>query len=117
MSIEEVIRLAVREVVREELRPLLERMEVGRPTAPADDEHLTLAQAAEVAKVHVNTIRRWVEEDLLRARRAGKRKLLVRRSDLERFLENGPERKDEPKSASEIAAAILGRGRVAAVKG
>ena len=53
---------------------------------PADDPWLTLAEIAEELRVNPATVRLWVSRGRLKARRAGQRKLLVRRSDLDRML-------------------------------
>jgi excisionase family DNA binding protein len=52
-----------------------------------DDPWLTVAEVA--AEVHLNpaTIRLWISKGRLPARRMGRRKLLIRRSDLDRMLE------------------------------
>jgi excisionase family DNA binding protein len=53
---------------------------------PADDPWLTLAEIAEELRVNPATVRLWVSRGRLRAMRAGQRKLLVRRSELDRML-------------------------------
>jgi excisionase family DNA binding protein len=52
----------------------------------ADDPWLTLAEIAEELRVNPATVRLWVSRGRLKAMRAGQRKLLVRRSELDRML-------------------------------
>jgi len=51
-----------------------------------DDPWLTLAEIAEELRMSPATIRSWISKGTLRAMRPGKRKLLVRRSELDRML-------------------------------
>jgi excisionase family DNA binding protein len=51
-----------------------------------DDPWLTLAEIADELRLSPATIRSWVAKGLLEATRAGRRKWLVRRSDLDRML-------------------------------
>ena len=55
------------------------------PETP-DDPWLTLAEIAEELRMSPATIRSWISKGTLRAMRPGKRKLLVRRSELDRML-------------------------------
>ena len=59
---------------------------------PPEDPWLTLAEIAEELRLSPVTIRSWISKGRLRAKRAGQRKWLVRRSDLDRMLEqdDGP---------------------------
>jgi excisionase family DNA binding protein len=52
----------------------------------AADPWLTLAEIAEELRVNPATVRQWVSKGQLKASRAGVRKWIVRRSDLERML-------------------------------
>ena len=65
---------------------------------PEDDPWLTLAEIAEELRMSPATIRSWISKGTLRAMRAGQRKWLVRRSELDRMLAGkeviGPE--DQP---------------------
>ena len=56
---------------------------------PAEDPWLTLAEVATELRVNPSTVRLWVSQGELRASRAGRRKWLVRRSELERMLGRG----------------------------
>ena len=51
-----------------------------------DDPWLTLAEIAEELRMSPATIRSWISKGTLRAMRAGQRKWLVRRSELDRML-------------------------------
>jgi len=51
------------------------------------DPWLTVAEIAEQLRVNPATVRLWVSKGTLPATRAGQRKLLIRRSDLDRMLE------------------------------
>lgn len=55
----------------------------------ADDEYLTPAQVAEELQVTDVTVRRWIANDELRARKAGPRRWMIRRSDLDGFMAGG----------------------------
>jgi excisionase family DNA binding protein len=52
-----------------------------------DDVWLTLAEIAEELRLSPVTVRSWVSKGKLRAKRAGQRKWLVRRSDLQEMLD------------------------------
>jgi excisionase family DNA binding protein len=51
------------------------------------DPWLTVAEIASELRVSPATVRLWVSKGTLPAMRAGQRKLLIRRSDLDRMLE------------------------------
>ena len=48
------------------------------------DEHLSVAEAAEMRGVHQATIKRWIQSGKLPAERVGNLMWLIRRSDLEK---------------------------------
>jgi len=52
----------------------------------ADDPWLTLAEVADELRVNPSTVRLWVSQGRLPASRVGRRKWLVRRSELDRML-------------------------------
>ncbi len=52
-----------------------------------EDPWLTVAEIAEELRVNPATVRLWVSKGTLPAKRAGRRKLMIRRSDLDRMLE------------------------------
>lgn len=70
----------------------------------ADDPWLTLAEVADELRVNPSTVRSWVSQGRLSASRAGRRKWLVRRSELERML--GSERTAEPQPADAAAGLV-----------
>ena len=55
-------------------------------TPPAAEEWLTVAEVAEELRLNPATIRLWISRGQLKATRAGQRKLLIRRSELDRKL-------------------------------
>lgn len=62
------------------------------PEEGEGDPWLTVAEIAEELRVNPATVRLWVSKGTLPATRAGRRKLLIRRSDLDRMLAAvGPE--------------------------
>jgi excisionase family DNA binding protein len=50
--------------------------------------YLLIPEAAEVARVSVATIGRWIQRDELRSYKAGRRRL-VKRDELKKFIEEG----------------------------
>jgi excisionase family DNA binding protein len=64
---------------------------------PADDPWLTLAEIAEELRVNPATVRLWISRGRLKAMRAGQRKLLVRRSELDRMLALTDQSRAEPR--------------------
>ena len=50
------------------------------------DEYVSVAEAAQLVRVHVATIRRWIEAGTLPAYRLGRRRVLVKRADLEGLI-------------------------------
>lgn len=58
----------------------------GRNPVPEDDPWLTLAKIAAELRMSPATIRSWISKGTLRATRAGQRKWLVRRSELDRMI-------------------------------
>jgi excisionase family DNA binding protein len=55
----------------------------------ADDLYLTPAQVAAELHVTVVTVRRWITNGELHASKAGPRKWMIRRVDLDAFLAGG----------------------------
>jgi excisionase family DNA binding protein len=70
------------------------------PEVP-DDPWLTVAEIAEELRVSPATVRLWVSQRKLKARRAGQRKLLVQRSELDRMLEVSSHRYDNVPTAAQ----------------
>jgi excisionase family DNA binding protein len=78
--------------VREELRTFETRTggdDKRDPPPNFDRTYLTVAQAAELAGLGPSTIRLYIRRRQLRAQKVGRR-VLIKRSDLERFLEAHP---------------------------
>lgn len=108
MSFEEIVQEAVRKAMRDEL-PSLVRSAIASAPASGGGDYLTPAEAADVAKVHIDTIRLWLKEGKLPPHYSGKRKRVLR-ADLERLMASGPFGKDdEGPSADEIAARALAK--------
>jgi len=61
--------------------------DIDVPDGPLVDPWLTVAEIAEELRVNPATVRLWISKGRLPARRAGQRKLLILRSDLDRMLE------------------------------
>jgi excisionase family DNA binding protein len=55
----------------------------------ADEEYLTPAQVANELQVNAVTVRRWIASRELRATKAGPRRWMIRRPDLNAFLAAG----------------------------
>ena len=53
-----------------------------------EDAFLTVAEVAEMLKLNQQTVRNWIDQGSLPALRVGRR-VRIRRSDLERLLEEG----------------------------
>jgi excisionase family DNA binding protein len=54
----------------------------------AEESFLTVAEVADMLKLNQQTVRNWIDQGSLRALRVGRR-VRIRRSDLERMLEEG----------------------------
>ncbi len=77
-----IVRDAVRDVVRDELRAHgLGPQPAAQPAQSATPAYVSTKLAAQIASVHVATIRDWVQRGLLRGHRAG-RLLRVDRAEL-----------------------------------
>lgn len=63
-----------------------------------DDLWLTVAEIAEELRVNPATVRLWVSRGKLEAMRAGQRKLLIRRSELQRMLDANDAPRQPPPS-------------------
>lgn len=77
------LRAFIIEVVRDELR-------AATSPKPANDEYLSTADAAQIARLTPGTIRRWVREKTLTRHGKGAR-VRIRRDELERLLHGSPE--------------------------
>ena len=54
----------------------------------ADEEFLTVAEIASILKLNQQTVRNWIDHGALPALHVGRR-VRIRRSDFEQFLEQG----------------------------
>jgi excisionase family DNA binding protein len=61
------------------------RAELGKTPKPANDEYLSTAEAAQIARVTTGTVRRWVRARQLTKHGTGAR-VRIRRDELERYL-------------------------------
>lgn len=107
MSLEDTLRLILREEIRAAVR---EELASVRPTAnPASDETLTVEEVAADCAVHAQTVLLWIRSGRLSAKKPGRR-WVVRRADLRSFLQGmqNPHRAD---SIQEQADRILGGAR------
>ncbi|MDQ3694089.1 MAG: helix-turn-helix domain-containing protein [Chloroflexota bacterium] len=50
------------------------------------NDYLTIEEAAELLRVSTSTVRRWIREGDIVAHRAGKRRILLRRTDIARSV-------------------------------
>jgi excisionase family DNA binding protein len=80
-----VVRQAVRDAVREEMRELVQEVAGREPAA-----FLRVGEAAEVAAVHPQTVRRWIARRRLPVHGEG-RMVRIKRQDLERLMKGGPD--------------------------
>ena len=61
-----------------------------------NDEFLTVEQVAERLQMHPDTIRRYIRQKKLRAVRISPTNIRIRRSDLDKFIEERLTDKDKP---------------------
>jgi excisionase family DNA binding protein len=109
MSIDELVAATVARVIREEVPAAVRRAMADNPRASGNGEYLTPEKAADVADVHIDTVRLWLKDGKLPTHWAGKRKRVLR-SDLEQLMAAGPlGQDDEGPSSDEIAARALAK--------
>ncbi len=53
------------------------------------DEFLTVAEVASILKLNQQTVRNWIDAGQLPAVRVGQRRVRIKRSDFDRFIEQG----------------------------
>jgi len=51
-----------------------------------NEDYVTVPEAAQLLRVHVSTIRRWIDSGELPAHRVGQRRILVKRADLTNLI-------------------------------
>lgn len=112
MTLEETIRVAVAEGVAQALKlrlpELVEAVASKLAAARPAPVYLTVAQAAELAKLDdPKTIRRWVAAGLLTRHMAG-RELRIRQAELEQLLSGGrPAPRLDAAEVDELASKLL----------
>lgn len=82
----------------------------------AADPWLTLAEIAEELRVNPATVRQWVSKGQLQASRAGVRKWIVRRSELERMLAATNMAADAEPAAPDTSQRVDPEGRAGEVR-
>lgn len=95
-NIEDSLRTMIAEVVRDEIRKVLDEVR--------GDEYLSTQAAAELARVTDGTVRRWIRAGLLADHRAGPTgKIRILRTDLEALLRSGArvENDESPEALAE----------------
>ena len=71
------------------------------------DEFLTVAQVAETLKLSQQTVRNWIDRGELKAIRVGKRRVRIRREDLDVLLKAGTRPgRDQPNVEAPSAQAV-----------
>lgn len=95
---------AIAELVRVEVDARV-RAELAERSAVA--ELLSTAEAARYARVSPRSIRRWLDQDKLRALHAG-RELRIRRADLDQLMRGGRRRKAAELTPEQRAARDFG---------
>jgi excisionase family DNA binding protein len=73
---------------------------------PPEDPWLTIAEIAAELRVNPATVRLWIARGRLPATRPGQRKLLVRRSDVDRMMGHHGSRSQAPVSLSDRIDAL-----------
>ena len=76
-------------IVKEAVREAMVSNVKATAQQPAEKSFLTIKQAAEVSGLGASTVRLYIRKRQLRAQQVGRR-VLVKRSDLEKFLETNP---------------------------
>lgn len=86
------------------------------PSIQAEDEWLSLSEAAELLGMHPATVRLWADRNELPSRRTNGGHRRFRRSDIEARLRQDAERKPSP-TAQLLVHSVLGRVRFAFTDG
>ena len=79
----------LRPIVREAVREAMASNTKAVTQLASENSFLTIKQAAEVSGLGASTIRLYIRRRQLRAQQVGRR-VLVKRIDLEKFLETNP---------------------------
>lgn len=88
-SLAEALAAILKPIVRDAVQEALSLNSSGSTQPAADQSFLTIRQAAESSGLGVSTIRLYIRKRELRAQRVGRR-VLIKRSDLEKFVEANP---------------------------
>jgi len=89
-SLTEVLAAIIKAAVKEAVREAMNLSSRGDgPSTAANNSFLTIKQAAEMCGLGASTIRLAIRKRQLRAQRVGRR-VLVKRLDLENFLQANP---------------------------
>jgi excisionase family DNA binding protein len=51
-----------------------------------DEHYVSASEAAKLLRVHISTIRRWIDSGELPAHRIGERRILIKRADLAKLI-------------------------------
>ena len=78
------------------------------------DEFLTVAQVAETLQLSQQTVRNWIDRGELKAIRVGKRRVSIRREDLDALLEAGTPAERDQLDVDAPSAQAVGWERVGA---
>lgn len=76
-------------IVKEAVREAMASNANAATQSPTEKSFLTIKQAAATSGLGASTIRLYIRQRQLRAQQVGRR-VLVKRSDLEKFLETNP---------------------------
>jgi len=76
-----------------------------------DDVFLTVAEVAELLKLNQQTVRNWIDQGSLPAVRVGRR-VRIRRTDLERVLDEGATQGSAAQPVSQSAEDFWGGGPI-----
>lgn len=77
----------------------------------SDDTFLTVAEVAELLKLNQQTVRNWIDQGSLPAVRVGRR-VRIRRTDLERVLDEGATQNATAQPVSRSAEDFWGGGPI-----
>jgi excisionase family DNA binding protein len=88
-SLAEALAAILKPIVKEAVREAMSLNSSGVAQSTADKSFLTIKQAAETSALGASTIRLAIRRRQLRAQRVGRR-VLIKRTDLEQFLEANP---------------------------
>jgi excisionase family DNA binding protein len=87
-TLESALESLLRRIVRQEIQTAL-GVRSNKPVDAPGKPYLTVKQAAEASGLGASTIRLFIRKRQLRAQQVGRR-VLIKRSDLETFLEAQP---------------------------